>query len=114
MSNKNKGNLLAIIDSCSKINKFTVEITDAEELFEDEKTFDDGLMNFVIIGESVTRLSDDFKEKENEIPWAKIIGFRNIVAHDYFGVDAEEVWQIIQNDLAELKQQVEKLTDLNK
>lgn len=114
MSNKNKGNLLAIIDSCSKINKFTVEITDAEELFEDEKTFDAVLMNFVIIGESVTRLSDDFKEKENEIHWAKIKVFRNIVAHDYFGVDAEEVWQIIQNDLAELKQQVEKLTDLNK
>ena len=47
------------------------------------------LINFVIIGEAVSRLTEKFKQKENQIPWLKIKAFRNIVAHDYFGIDAE-------------------------
>jgi len=67
MSEKDKGNLAAIIDSCSKIEKFTDDIWDADAFFEDEKTFDAVLMNFVIIGEAVARLSNEFKEKKNQI-----------------------------------------------
>lgn len=59
MSDKDKANLLAILDSCSKIRKFTEETWDADSFFADEKTFDAVLMNFVVIGEAVTRLSDD-------------------------------------------------------
>lgn len=66
-------------------------------------------MNFVIIGEAVARLTDELKEKESQIPWAKIKGLRNIVAHDYFGVDAEEVWQIIKNDLPELEKKIKTI-----
>jgi uncharacterized protein with HEPN domain len=50
------------------------------------------LTNFVIIGEMVIRLSEDFKNQYPEIEWHKIKGLRNIAAHDYFGIDAEEVW----------------------
>ena len=67
------------------------------------------LINFVIIGESVQRLSKELKESHNNIPWFKIKGFRNIVVHDYFGVDAEEVWQIIEDKIPELKLQVKKV-----
>jgi uncharacterized protein with HEPN domain len=55
MFDKDMGNLLAIIDSCSKILKFTKEVSNADEFFSDEKTFDAVLMNFVIIGEAVSR-----------------------------------------------------------
>jgi uncharacterized protein with HEPN domain len=65
-------------------------------------------MNFVIIGEAVARLSFPFKEKENHIPWTKMKGFRNIVAHDYFGVDAEEVWQIVK-ELPKLAEDIEQI-----
>ncbi len=58
-------------------------------------TFDAVLLNFVIIGESVRRLSEQINEENPEIPWIQIKDFRNFVVHDYFGVDAEEVWQII-------------------
>ncbi|QQS28918.1 MAG: DUF86 domain-containing protein [Sphingobacteriales bacterium] len=109
MSEKDKGNLLAIVDSCQKIEKFVEDIWDADAFFADEKTFDAVLMNFVIIGEAVGRLSQELKEKETQIPWTIIKGFRNIVAHDYFGVDAEEVWQIIKNNLPELETEIKKI-----
>lgn len=69
------------------------------------------LMNFVIIGEAVARLTDEIKEKEPQIPWKKIRGFRNIVSHDYFGVDAEEVWQIVKNNIPELEIEVKKILE---
>jgi uncharacterized protein with HEPN domain len=109
MSEKDKANLLAIIDSCLKIEKFVHDIWDTDAFFADEKTFDAVLMNFVIIGEAVGRLTDELKEKETQIPWTKIKGFRNMVAHDYFGVDAEEVWQIIKNNLPELVKEIIKI-----
>ncbi len=102
MSDKDRGNLLAIVDSCSKILKFTKDLIDADDFFENDKTFDAVLMNFVIIGEAVSRLSQELKDMESDIPWNGIKGFRNIVTHDYFGVDAEEVWQIVKNKLPEL------------
>lgn len=91
MSEKDKGNLLAILESCSKITKFIVDIDDSQSFYEDDKTFDAVLINFVVIGEAVKRLSEELREKQKHIPWLKIKGFRNLVAHDYFGVDAEEV-----------------------
>jgi uncharacterized protein with HEPN domain len=68
-------------------------------------------MNFVNIGEAVGRLSDDLKEKENEIPWTKIKELRNIVAHDYFGIDAEEVWEIIKNHIPDFKSKTKEIVD---
>ncbi len=68
MSEKDKGNLLAIIDSCSKIEKFISDIWDADAFFADEKTFDAVLMNFMVIGEAVGRLTKELKEKETQIP----------------------------------------------
>ena len=111
MSEKDKANLFAILDSCNKIKTFTEEVWDADTFFEDEKTFDAVLMNFVIIGEAVARLSTTLKNENKHIPWGGVQGFRNIVAHDYFGVDAEEVWQIIKNSLSELELQVKKILE---
>ena len=109
MSENDKANLLAIIDSILKIQKFTDRINDVNSFFTDEKTFDAVLMNFVVIGEAVARLTEELKEKESQIHWLKIKGFRNIVVHDYFGVDAEEVWQIIKTDLPELLKEVKSI-----
>lgn len=109
MSDKDLGNLSAILESCDKIQRFTTNLNNADEFYEDEKSFDAVLINFVIIGESVARLSEEFKENESQIPWLKIKGFRNIVVHDYFGVDAEEVWQIIENKIPDLKTHILKL-----
>lgn len=111
MSEKDKANLLAIIDSIKKIERFVKDIRDADSFYQDEKTFDAVLINFIVIGESVSRLSKTLKEKENQVSWVKIKSLRNIVAHDYFGVDAEEVWQIIHVNLPELKLKIKSIVE---
>lgn len=103
MSN-NKLALMAMLESIEKIQRFTSDLSSWEDLKNDEETFDACLMNFVIIGESVLRLDVHFIETNNQIEWHKIRGFRNLIAHDYFGIDIEEVWDIIENKIPELKQ----------
>ncbi len=96
--------LMAMFESIEKIQRFTSDLSSWEDLKNDEETFDACLMNFVIIGESVLRLDVHFIETNNQIEWHKIRGFRNLIAHDYFGIDIEEVWDIIQNKIPDLKQ----------
>lgn len=111
MSDKDYGHLLAIIDSSQKIRRFSQDHISANSFYADEMTFDAVLLNFVIIGESVQRLSEQIKEENPEIPWIQIKDFRNFVVHDYFGVDAEEVWQIIQSHLPKLVRDVQMLLE---
>ena len=68
-------------------------------------------MQFVVIGEIISRLDEAYKNTHSEIPWQKIKDFRNIIAHDYFGIDADEVWDIINNKLLPLQQDIIKLKD---
>ena len=103
MSTKDLDCLANILESIEKIELYTIKFKNADELYEDSKSFDAVLMNFIIIGEMVLKLSDEFKSKNSSIEWWKIKGLRNIVAHDYFGVDAEEIWQINKTKLPELK-----------
>jgi uncharacterized protein with HEPN domain len=102
LSEKDRNNLLNIIESVEKILVY-IKNTDSFEKFNgDIKTVDAVLMNLVVIGESVSKFSDEFKDIFNEIDWKSIKGFRNIAVHDYFGVDTEEVWQIIRNHIPRL------------
>jgi uncharacterized protein with HEPN domain len=100
--------LLGIIDSIKKIKAYSRHYKTANVLFKDTKTFDAILMNFIVIGEMVDRIDDTFKEKYSNIQWSKIKSFRNIIAHDYFGVDAEEIWDIIKNHLLKLEKDILK------
>lgn len=103
MSERDRLNLLTLLEAIEKIAKYSSGYKNADSFYENERDFDAAMMNFVIIGEMVTRLTDEFTEENTQIDWWKIRGFRNIVAHDYFGIDAEEVWQIIQTHLPKLK-----------
>jgi len=109
MSEKDRLNLLSIIEAIEKIESYTLKINDADDFVNDKKSFDACLMNFIIIGEMVARLSDKFMEKYDDIQWNKIKALRNIAAHDYFGVDAEEVWQIIRAKIPDLKSDLNEL-----
>ncbi len=113
MYNKVRQNLIDITESIDKIFKYIENINDPDEFFNNELVFDAVLMNFVIIGEAVTRIDEDFKNQNDTIDWKNIKGLRNIVAHDYFGVDAEEIWQIIQNNLPVFKRSILKILTRN-
>ncbi len=95
MSDRDKLNLLSILDSTNKILEYSAGYTNADDFYENQRDFDAAMMNFIVIGEMVARLSEKFIDANEQIDWFKIRGFRNIVAHNYFGIDAEEVWQII-------------------
>ena|SRR5258706_9318660 len=62
-----------------------------------------------IIGEATRSLSEEFRNNHPQIPWPEIIRMRNVIVHDYFKVDEEILWSVVQNDLPRLKEQVERL-----
>ena len=106
MPDKDTLNILTILDSIDKINEYTKNYSDADEFHANQRDFDAAMMNFIIIGEMVVLLSDEFIDEHKNLEWLKIRGFRNIVAHNYFGIDAEEVWEIIKKDLVVLEKEL--------
>ena len=62
-----------------------------------------------IIGEAVRALPQEIRDRVPDIPWDEIVGMRHILVHDYFAVDTEVVWGVVERDLTELKRKVERL-----
>ena len=76
----------------------------------DEQVVDAVVRNLGVIGEAVNNLPADFKAKYPEIPWQKIIGMRNKVLHEYFGIDWDILWQTIEKSIPELKKQINRIS----
>jgi len=100
--------LVDVLESIEKIENYTSEIS-FEEFIKDEKTKDAVVRNIEIIGEAVKHIPEEIKEKYNQIPWKKIIGMRNRLIHGYFVVDYTIVWEIIKNELPDLKEKVKTI-----
>lgn len=62
-----------------------------------------------IIGEAVRSLSDDFRKQHPQVPWAQIVGMRHILVHQYFHIDLQVVWNVLEKDLPPLKSEVEAI-----
>lgn len=107
---KREPNLLLqdIEESIKKIKTYTNGMS-FESFQNDDKTIDAVIRNFEIIGEAANRIPDEIKDKFNEVNWHRIRGFRNRIVHDYMGVDLEIIWEIIDKNLDELKEQIEEI-----
>ena len=70
------------------------------------------LRNLQTMSEATQRLSDDAKLTQPEVEWAKISAFRNILVHNYLGIDLELVWKVIETDVPELKHAVTKMLQI--
>ena len=75
----------------------------------DRKTYSAVIREFEIIGEAVGKLPESFKERHPEIEWQDIKDFRNLLSHEYFGIDLEIVWRIIEDDLPVLMNAVREI-----
>jgi len=109
MSERDIPNIMLMLEMAERIQEFTKSIHSLEEFEKDVKTFDACLMDFIVIGELVWKLSDEFQEKHSHIEWYKIRAFRNFAAHQYFGILPLKVWEIIQTKIPELKTNLQKI-----
>lgn len=80
-----------------------------EQFLTDEKTIDAVVRNLEIIGEAVRWLPDDFRLQHGAVPWGQVAGLRNRIVHDYFGLDLEIIWQVLQSSLREFEQQLDHI-----
>ncbi|MEI6683089.1 MAG: HepT-like ribonuclease domain-containing protein [Bacteroidota bacterium] len=107
--NRDEGIILLMLETIGKIFLFTSDHNSAETFEKDIESFDATVMNFIVLGEAVGRLSEPFKENHGQIDWRKIYAFRNVLAHDYFGIYSPEIWEIIRKHLPELKKSLENI-----
>lgn len=102
--------LFDILDSIEKIEEYTKNISE-DEFFDNIQIQDAVIRRIGIIGEAVKNLPKSFRDKHPNIPWKKIAGTRDVIIHDYSGVDADLVWEIVKNDIPKLKKQIKKLLE---
>lgn len=112
-----KRNTLLLLDdmlqSALKIKRYTNDLN-YNSFISDDKTIDAVVRNFEIIGEAANRIDPDFRDRNPEIEWKRIRGFRNRIVHDYFGIDNEIVWSIIESYLDEMIEKLNTIIDNNK
>jgi uncharacterized protein with HEPN domain len=99
--------LLDVIEAIERIEKYSQKSKtefDNNELVQNWITH-----HLLIVGEATAQISEEIQDKYSEIPWSKIIGMRNILVHGYFEIDNEVVWSVVENDLPELKKNIQKI-----
>jgi uncharacterized protein with HEPN domain len=112
VSHKDFSCLISILDSIEKIINYTEKFDNPDDFYNDTISFDATMMNFIVIGEMAKKLSEEFKDNTREkIDWYNVKAFRNIVAHNYFGIDAEEVWQIIGESMMALQKNIKQIIE---
>ena len=105
MKRESSAYLRDILVSISRIKSYTEDLS--KEEYEKKQLIVDGtLRNLEIIGEAVSQLPAEFKERYPQVPWQDIKNFRNVVAHHYFMLNADRIWDIITNRLDSLEKQV--------
>jgi uncharacterized protein with HEPN domain len=82
-----------------------------EDFLDDRKTQDAVLRNLHTLAESTQKISEIVKGKHPEVDWRTIASFRNVVVHDYLGVNLSQIWDTVERDLPVLKEQIAKLLD---
>lgn len=96
-----------ILDAIKKIESYTS--AGRKTFFQNTLIQDAVIRNLEIIGEAVRHLPAEFRRRHPEVPWRSITALRNVLIHEYFGVELEIVWRVVKRRLPNLKRYVETL-----
>jgi uncharacterized protein with HEPN domain len=98
--------LAHVLDCLNRIEKYT---KNGREAFFAEKMIQDAVIrNLEVIGEAAKRVAIEFRKEHPEIPWRGMTALRDVLIHDYAGVDLNQVWQVVERELKPLKTAVKK------
>ena len=100
-----KVRLQHILDAITEIESYLIN-TDFSDFMDNSMMRFACIKQMEIIGEASNHISDDIKSRFSQIEWAQLNGMRNVFVHEYFGIDANLVWEIIKNDIPALKDKI--------
>jgi uncharacterized protein with HEPN domain len=101
--------VIHIRDCIARIEQYTTE--GESVFFEDIKTQDAVIRNLEVMCESIALLPEEWKNYQPEMDWSGMNGFRNVLAHQYLGLELDSIWNIVQNYLPELSRAVEAIAE---
>lgn len=102
MSRDYKVYIQDILEAISNIHEYTDGMT-PESFESDKKTIDAVVRNLEIIGEAAKKIPKKICDEFSVVPWQRIGGLRDILIHEYFGIDLQIIWDVIQNKLVDLE-----------
>jgi uncharacterized protein with HEPN domain len=102
-----------ILEAAAKIRNYTAGLS-LETFSIDSKTVDAVVRNLEVIGEAVKKIPDEVRLKHPEADWKRIAGLRDILIHDYFGIDLEIIWDILENKLPAFEKQIAQIAEERK